>query len=190
MRHAKPENPGNTLYSNLPGFILSEDGRLQAREAGEFMSKKQIDIICSSPRERTHETASIVGSLNVGNPKIITDERIRDIGMGSFQGKILHMDWKKNRQKYLDMQEAGGEFETPVTIQSRMVETFKEILNKYPDKNTLFVSHGDPIDYLLQWLEGKQLQGISQHPVSKTSIWELGEAPPIVVKKIFEPTIK
>ncbi|MFH0905342.1 MAG: histidine phosphatase family protein [bacterium] len=190
MRHAMPQNPTDVIYGNLPGFPLSDLGKAQAREAGEFMESIKLDFVYTSPRERAEETGQIVAMLNLGHPQIIVDPRLRDLGLGKYQGKIAYNQWHEQRQKYLAQQEIGdGEFESPVSVQSRMREAITRAIQKHPDASLLFVSHGDPIDYVLQWVERGQLKGLAQYSVHKASIWEL-DFIHHRVSNIFQATIK
>lgn len=57
LRHGEVHNPDGVLYGRLPGFHLSEDGRLMAKDAARVLAGRGIVRIVSSPLDRAQETA-------------------------------------------------------------------------------------------------------------------------------------
>ena len=57
LRHGEVDNPGGILYGRLPGFHLSEEGRLMAKAAAEFLAGRDVVVLRSSPLDRALETA-------------------------------------------------------------------------------------------------------------------------------------
>ena len=196
MRHATPTNPRGVMYGNLAGFPLSEPGRAQAAEAGRWLSQHRLDYVISSPRGRTRETAEIVAELNPGRPPIITDERLRDIDLiPQLEGKITFAEWDNRRQQYWQMREKGAEgFEPPVVTQARMVQVFQDTLADYLDTNIIFVSHAGPMAFLFQALRQQPLVSSKEltdlDHIGKSDIFEIVLTPAVIIKKVFEPTIK
>jgi len=62
LRHGEVSNPRGVLYGRLPGFHLSEEGRLQAKAAAGFLAGRDVTVLRSSPMERALETAAPVGA--------------------------------------------------------------------------------------------------------------------------------
>jgi len=58
LRHGEVYNPGRILYGRLPGFHLSEEGRLMAKAATEFLAGRDVVLLRSSPLDRAQETAA------------------------------------------------------------------------------------------------------------------------------------
>lgn len=58
LRHGEVYNPDGVLYGRLPGFGLSDDGRLMAEAAARALAGRDIVKIISSPLERARETAA------------------------------------------------------------------------------------------------------------------------------------
>jgi broad specificity phosphatase PhoE len=58
VRHGEVHNPQGILYGRIPGFHLSEDGRLMAKAAAGFLAGRDVVALLSSPLERTAETAA------------------------------------------------------------------------------------------------------------------------------------
>ena len=64
LRHGEVENPKNIHYSYLPGFNLSEKGKVQARKVGKNLNENfKISKIISSPLLRARETSKIINSF-------------------------------------------------------------------------------------------------------------------------------
>jgi broad specificity phosphatase PhoE len=57
LRHGEVYNPDHVLYGRLPGFRLSELGERQALAAAEWLAKRDIGYLVSSPLERAQQTA-------------------------------------------------------------------------------------------------------------------------------------
>ncbi len=62
VRHGEVENPGRVLYGRLPGYHLSETGRLMAKAAADFLAGRDVTVIRSSPLERAVETAEPIAA--------------------------------------------------------------------------------------------------------------------------------
>lgn len=193
MRHATAVNQTNVIYSNLPGFPLSELGRRQAEEAGRFLSATPLQLIISSGRERTRETAEIVAKLNSGQPKLLVDDRLKDIDLGGWAAKIGWDDWHQRRELYWDKQVRGeAGMESPITVQHRMKQVFENYLELFPTANILFVSHGDPITFLFEALEGRTLAPLKHHyGISRASVFEVRLDEGVAkIRQIFVPLTK
>jgi broad specificity phosphatase PhoE len=62
VRHGKVENPRGVLYGRIPGYHLSEDGRIMAKAAADFLAARDITELRSSPLERALETAEPIAA--------------------------------------------------------------------------------------------------------------------------------
>ena len=62
VRHGEVHNPGRILYGRLPGFQLSEAGRLMAKAAADFLADRDITVLKSSPLQRAVETAEPIAA--------------------------------------------------------------------------------------------------------------------------------
>src|ERR1700759_5396144 len=56
VRHGEVANPSGVLYGRLPGFSLSEDGKVMAKAAAGFMAGRDVTVLRSSPLERAVQT--------------------------------------------------------------------------------------------------------------------------------------
>src|SRR5215470_931987 len=74
VRHGEVDNPAGVLYGRLPGYRLSEAGRLMAKAAADFLAGRDITVLRSSPLERAVETAEPIAA-EFGLP-IEVDDRL------------------------------------------------------------------------------------------------------------------
>jgi broad specificity phosphatase PhoE len=58
VRHGEVSNPDGILYGRLPGFHLSEEGRLMAKAAAGSLAGRDVAVLVTSPLERAQETAA------------------------------------------------------------------------------------------------------------------------------------
>jgi broad specificity phosphatase PhoE len=74
VRHGEVDNPHGVLYGRIPGYHLSEAGRLMAKSAADFLAGRDVTVIRSSPLERALETAEPIAA-EFGLP-IEVDDRL------------------------------------------------------------------------------------------------------------------
>jgi broad specificity phosphatase PhoE len=74
VRHGEVDNPNGVLYGRIPGYHLSETGRLMAKAAADFLAGRDVTVIRSSPLERALETAEPIAA-EFGLP-IEVDDRL------------------------------------------------------------------------------------------------------------------
>jgi len=142
-----------------PNITLTEEGIKMVEVSVEKLKDltaqagRNIDLIFSSPYERTRQTAEIVAKA-VGIKEIHFDKRLVDIDLGKFMGrssedsKKFYMDGSGN----FDNKPEDGESWNDV--RKRTQDFLEELENKYGGKNILIVSHADPIWFLLGYLRG------------------------------------
>jgi broad specificity phosphatase PhoE len=62
VRHGAVANPRQVLYGRIPGYHLSEDGRIQAKAVADFLAGRDVVTVRSSPLERAVETAEPIAA--------------------------------------------------------------------------------------------------------------------------------
>jgi broad specificity phosphatase PhoE len=62
VRHGEVDNPERVLYGRIPGFHLSEAGRLMAKKAADYLAGRDVTVLKSSPLERALETADPIAA--------------------------------------------------------------------------------------------------------------------------------
>jgi broad specificity phosphatase PhoE len=142
LRHGQVYNPKNKLYGRLPGYRLSGEGRLMARQAAENLRHAKIQWIYTSPLQRARQTAAIVGrQLNI-KPKtsaLLLEVKLfcEGISLDTYHHEIQHKLYKaENIRK--------GQENIP-EITNRMLQFVTLMVDKHAGATILSVSHGDPI---------------------------------------------
>jgi broad specificity phosphatase PhoE len=74
LRHGEVFNPDGIFYGRLPGYRLSDLGIAQAQVAADFLARRPIGHLVSSPMQRAQETAARLASA-IGLD-VATDDRL------------------------------------------------------------------------------------------------------------------
>lgn len=156
MRHGYSTRNEKEIASSFPEKIpcpLTEEGEKQVLETSKQLKDKNLDIIFSSDLLRTKETAEIISKeLDVD---LKFDERLREFNTGEFNGKPIKeiKDYfEKSDDDPFDKKIPGGESHR--MLKKRVYSFFKDINEKYKDKNILIVSHRAPLSLMAFSAEG------------------------------------
>ncbi len=174
LRHGESEK--NILgigvsYPESRPYSLTEKGRKQVLQGAEWLKDKNINIIIASDLTRTKESAYIVA--DVLGVEVVFDERLREIGLGVFNGKPhneYHNFFGNNNDIAVRFTSAPEGGETFGDVTKRVLEFLTDMEQKYSGKNILLVSHGDPL-WLLQWSsQCKDISALESVPYPKTGV--------------------
>ena len=147
MRHGQANsNLTNTFdTSGRPDNHLTDLGEKVVAASAADLKKEKIDMIVASPFVRTQETAKIVlQELGLPESALMTDERLREISAGIFDGKSIE-EWKKffeSRSARFTKAPEGGE--TYADVRRRVGDFLFDIERRYSGKNILIISHECP----------------------------------------------
>src|SRR5579875_100086 len=86
LRHGEVENPRGLIYGRLPGYHLSEDGRMMAKAAADFLAERDVVAIFTSPLDRARETAEPVAE-RFGLEPVVDDRLIEP--WNHFEGMVF-----------------------------------------------------------------------------------------------------
>lgn len=163
FRHGEVYNPENVLYGRLPGFHLSEQGRQHTKLTAKKLIDKNIEQVYSSPLERAVETAQIIsGAVKLDPKEIIIDDRLIESDLSKWQGT----DVEEFRRKVVFelSPRTQTEFELITNAGARILSVLNGPI-KQSGKNTIVVSHGDPLTGCLinitgdwSYIEGKYVR--------------------------------
>ncbi len=141
LRHGQSTWNEAGRWQGLADPPLSEFGEQQAATAARFIG--QVDVIITSPLERAHRTAAIIGEIiGVGPVEVIDDLRERSVG--SWEGLTRHeieADWPG----WIDDDRRPEGWEYDIDLQPRVLKAFNEIVERYPGATVLVVAHGGVI---------------------------------------------
>jgi len=161
MRHGqtiyqKENRRINYKAEENPFITLTDEGREMVKNSIKELEDIKIDIIFSSPYQRTKETAEIASEF-FGIKEINYDKRLVDINLGKFMGGPIEESKKFYSQEKNIFNKAPEDGESWNNVLKRVKNFLEEIEEKYKNKNILIVSHGDPI-----WLMASYLRGYTE----------------------------
>jgi len=158
VRHGEVDNPNHVLYGRLPGYHLSEAGRLMAKAAADFLAGRDVTVIRSSPLERAVETAEPIAA-EFGLPIDVDDRLIEPwnhfegMRFGVGDGALRQpRHWIHLRNPF---RPSWGEPYREVV--SRMLAAVREAAFEAQGHEAVCVSHQLPIWVTRQAAEGRHL---------------------------------
>ncbi len=154
VRHGETNAVGKVLAGRAEGWPLNETGTRQVMRLGTRLASIGVDAVCTSPLERSVETAVIL-SRNLGLPVEI-DPGLNEVDFGEWQGRSfadLSGDslWQRYNNERDCVAPPNGESVTQVLC--RMLHSIERVIGEYSGKTVVLVSHCDPLRYVLaHWL--------------------------------------
>lgn len=154
VRHGDVENPEQLYYGRMPGFPLSEQGRIQADAAGRFLQERPVATIYSSPQTRTMETAHLLQGALASTPDIVREEAINEI-KSPYDGVAQSEMDKRAWNFYKDVRDG---YEQPADVLKRMRQFINRVRLAHAGEEIIAVSHADPIVFVWMWILGLPLE--------------------------------
>ncbi|MEE4025426.1 histidine phosphatase family protein [Gordonia sp. PKS22-38] len=158
MRHGEVHNPEGILYGRLPGFRLSDTGRIQAHKVADTLADHDIAAVFASPLQRAQETATPIagghGLEVVTNDELIEADNVFEglkvsVGDGALS-KPRH--WPKMRDPFTP---SWGE--PYIQLAHRMLAAANKARDAARGHEAVCVSHQLPVYTLRRFLEGQRL---------------------------------
>jgi broad specificity phosphatase PhoE len=158
LRHGEVHNPQGVLYGRIPGFHLSEDGRLMAKAAAAFLAGRDVVVLMSSPLDRAVETAAPL-SAQFGLD-VTLDERLIE-PTNRFEGTMFGPGSGALRRpanwRYLLDPFRPSWGEPYISIAARMRNVITEAARTARGHEAVCVSHQLPIWTARRAAEGRHL---------------------------------
>lgn len=133
IRHGLSELNVQGKFAGTTETPLTDEGRRQAKAAGQLARQHDIDLIVASPLSRALETAQIIAKeISYPADKILTNKLLIERDFGELEGKPWAPDL--NLDGFSDI-------ETDDTLTERAHLALKW-LNSFQADNILVVSHG------------------------------------------------
>ena len=151
LRHGRTEHTPERRFSGSSDPALSLLGEADAAAAARHLGGRGIDVIVSSPLQRTRQTAAAVAEL-LGVP-VEVDGDLRELDFGSWEGLTADEAAAKSPLAYrrwrdsVDVRAPGGE--SLADVATRVERARVRILERHAGKTVLIVSHVTPIKALL-----------------------------------------
>ncbi len=144
VRHGHVHNPDGLIYGRLPGFRLSEAGRLQARAAAISLRNAGLAALYASPQLRAVETAEILRG-EVADLPIIVAPLIDEIDC-YFEGHPMEEVEARGWDLYTGV---GDGYEVPEDIAARGAQFIAEVRAAHRGNHIAAVTHGDVIAFTI-----------------------------------------
>lgn len=150
VRHGEAENNVRFILNSMPEtktYALTERGRTQASETAALLATADADALFSSPILRAKETAEIIAEA--ARLPIAFDERLREAGMGVFNGRVQQelLDKYPASEERISPDPADG-VESFIDVRGRLKSFLNDMQEEYAGKKVIIVSHGDPLEQL------------------------------------------
>lgn len=145
VRHGETDWNASGRLQGREDIELNEAGRNQAVKLVSYLEKSNWDVILTSPLKRALESARIISvHLSLSEPIIVPKLHERDYGEAS--GLLP----EERRNRFPDGKYAGQEeFED---LRIRAVNVIDEIIQLYPGRRIIVISHGAWINSVLYTL--------------------------------------
>src|SRR3989338_5397728 len=159
-RHGQSNYNVIDLCNNNPkiNVYLTELGKKQAKNVGEMLKNKKIEIILISELPRTRQTAEIINEYHKVEVRI--DKRINDRKTG-FEGKSYYDYIKVIEKDKFHIKPKGGE---SFQEEKKRVFSFLDDLIKMNHKTILVVSHEEIMKIVKGYFEN----------LSDEEMWNVG----------------
>lgn len=149
LRHGETTENIDKIMQGKMDTLLNDIGRKQCEMVKDKIKKSHIDLIISSPLQRTIETAKIAAP----DIEIIKDNRLISRNHGEFQGKKrtdinLYDYWniKKNIQYH--------EAESVMELYNRVISLLIDLKKEHSKKHILLVTHSGICRILYYYFNG------------------------------------
>jgi broad specificity phosphatase PhoE len=171
LRHGEHVLRGRVLAGRTPGVGLSARGRAEIAAVAERLADERIEVLYSSPLQRTRETAEIL-SQRLDLP-VQYREDVLELDFGEWTGLTFEAVRADERWRLWSTCRSiatvpGGE--SMRQVQERAVRALCEMRLAHPDDTVLIVSHGDVIRAALLFALGMPLDFFSRIEVGLASL--------------------
>jgi len=158
LRHGQSEYNKKNIFTGWLDVDLSEEGRFEARAAGERLKDYGFDVVFTSALKRAKDTALIV--LGEKRPRFICDAALNERRYGELEGKnkdevraLFGAEQVQIWRRSLHERPPGGE--SLADTCDRVIPYYEqEIKPKVAQGQTVLVSaHGNSLRALVMYLE-------------------------------------
>jgi probable phosphoglycerate mutase len=172
VRHATNDlSEAGVLAGWTPDVHLNTQGRAEAAALARRLSAATIDTVCSSPLERTVETAEILAGPHALPVQV--REQLGEVRYGRWTGVALEKLRRRRLWRHVQftpstMRFPGGE--SVREAQARVVAELEELRAAHPDQTVVVVSHADIIKSAVAYYIGLHLDLFQRLVVQPASL--------------------
>lgn len=174
VRHGESDwNVSRLVQGQDDRAQLTEEGRAQSQLLVETLRQQEFDHVVSSDLARARETAAIISDgLSL---TLATDPLLRERSFGAFEGgplADLTSDFTGVAHGVVvdpDARPEGGESFRDVVHRAKLF--VEHVLDEWPDRQLVVVTHGGMIRALRAHGAQSPLEGLTWDPVGNASVW-------------------
>lgn len=195
VRHGKSEWNKLGLWTGWTDVDLAEEGREEARKAGEFLKDEDIDSVYTSDLKRTHQTFEEIKKAADKNHLTHTpNEALKERHYGIHTGKNKwQIKDEVGDEEFLSIRRGWdtkiSEGETLKDVHARVMPYYEENIKKdlSAGKNVLVVAHGNTLRSLIKHLENLNDIDIENVEVGTGEVhaYSLNENTEVLSKKVM-----
>lgn len=175
MRHGEADNNVKRILvgRNLESHLTSQ-GKLQVEDTAKYLKGVSIDKVYVSPVTRAIETAEI--TCNLLGLEYQIDERLFEIELGKLVGMNYEEILDKHENLFLKFYSGDQQMlenfgvESFSMVKERIKHILDEVIEIYPDKNVLFITHLDPIKAAISILLDLQAEALFRWHIRNASL--------------------
>jgi broad specificity phosphatase PhoE len=166
IRHGESEANRDGIIQGRAPSRLTETGKAQAREAGEWFRPRALDLVLTSPLARASETAHIIAEVT-GTGAAETAEELTEIDTGIFSGLNFEQARRAHPDAWMAFQRESWEgvpnAERIEQLLGRAETTWSRLvgLARQGKRSVLCVTHSG----FLQWIIRATLGGRTWMPL-------------------------
>ena len=168
VRHGESEWNAKGLWTGWTDVNLSENGRMEAKKAGEALKDIHLDVAYTSALKRAQQTLEEIQGVLGTNIEPTADKALNERSYGDFTGKnkwevkeqVGEEEFQRIRRSW-DYPPANGE--SLKMVYDRVLPYYQsEIEPKLKEgKNTIIAAHGNSLRALIKYLENVSDQDIT-----------------------------
>jgi broad specificity phosphatase PhoE len=171
IRHAAIDGLGQRIAGREPGRLLNAEGRAQAKQLAEALSRRAIHALYSSPQPRAVETAEVLGRAR-GLAAQIAPE-LDEVDFGDWTGKSyaeldLVPGWRAFNLLHSSTRAPNGEM--LLEVQTRVIAFLARLHERGAAEAVVLVSHGDVIRVALAHQLGISIEFIMRFEIGPASL--------------------
>jgi ribonuclease H / adenosylcobalamin/alpha-ribazole phosphatase len=152
LRHGQTQLSVERRYVGAWDVPLTPIGQRQAEAAGRRLSAVGLEAIVTSPLQRARQTADAV-SAACGGLAVTVDEGLRETNFGKWEGMTfaeVQQGWPAEMSAWLaDPTVPPPAGESFAAVSDRVTGALGRLLDQYPQRRVLVVSHVTPIKTLV-----------------------------------------
>ena len=161
IRHGESEANRDGIIQGRQPSRLTESGKAQAREAGEWLRAKALDLVLSSPLARASETAHIIAEAARAGA-VETVEELTEIDTGIFSGLSFEQAQRAYPEAWMAFQRESWEgvpgAERIQELLARAEATWTRLVDlaRQGKRSVLCVTHSGFLQWMIRFTLGSR----------------------------------